>query len=281
MDEPLGLGPSLVIDGLTYPEVNLKRAFTLIELLVVIAIIAVLAAILFPVFARAKEAAHKTQSLSNLRQLSLAWQLYNGDFDDGVMRSSIPEPGKTIYWWGSFDGTTFRPQEGLLYPYTHSHGIAVDPSFPNRLRAVLGLTGYGYNYAYLSPSTYQPPTWEEVAVPVNVSQIEEPSETIAFGSAARINNWSYQTPTLEGSTYLDPPSSDFPGFHGRHNGVGNVVWCDGHAKSAKPRLRPSDFGYGFRAEDFRRENLGDVLPPGCPVDSACEDYFFALTKNQP
>lgn len=59
-----------------------SRGFTLIELLVVIAIIAILAAILFPVFAQAKMAAKKTQDLSNVKQLSLAVQIYGADFDD-------------------------------------------------------------------------------------------------------------------------------------------------------------------------------------------------------
>jgi len=60
----------------------MKKAFTLIELLVVIAIIAILAAILFPVFAQAKEAAKKTQSLSNLKQFGTATAIYEGDSDD-------------------------------------------------------------------------------------------------------------------------------------------------------------------------------------------------------
>ena len=68
----------------------LKRAFTLIELLVVIAIIAILAAILFPVFAQAKEAAKKTQCLSNQKQIGTAAHIYMGDCDD-VMPITRPQ----------------------------------------------------------------------------------------------------------------------------------------------------------------------------------------------
>jgi len=66
---------------------NAKKAFTLIELLVVIAIIAILAAILFPVFAQAKEAAKKTQCLSNMKNVGLGLMLYSGDNDDYYPRS--------------------------------------------------------------------------------------------------------------------------------------------------------------------------------------------------
>ena len=82
-----------------------RRGFTLIELLVVIAIIAILAAILFPVFARAREKARQTSCLSNLKQVGLASNMYLQDYDErlviefyGSMASGLPRPprGKTI-----------------------------------------------------------------------------------------------------------------------------------------------------------------------------------------
>jgi prepilin-type N-terminal cleavage/methylation domain-containing protein len=104
-----------------------KRAFTLIELLVVIAIIAILAAILFPVFAVAKEAAKKTQSLSNVKQIALAVIMYTGDYDDIIPQSEYGrnEDGSVdphVQWYA------------VVYPYVkngdRSHGASgVDQSW--------------------------------------------------------------------------------------------------------------------------------------------------------
>lgn len=242
-------------------KLNPKRAFTLIELLVVIAIVAILAAVLFPVFAQAKEAAKKTASLSNLRQIGLAWQMYAGDADDGACRAWISTPGKTYYWWGSWDGTTLREEEGPLFPYTKGKGIQADPSFPNGLRTAVGFTGYGYNYAYLSPYTGEA---------VSLTRIAKPAETVCFASSARVNNWAFSAPTLEANPLLDPPSYDYPGFQGRHAGRGNIAWCDGHASSRAPRYRIGAFGYGFDASWFTPIHLGDIDGDG---DLTTDDLF--------
>src|ERR1700759_5194353 len=73
-------------------HVMIRKGFTLIELLVVIAIIAILAAILFPVFAQAKEAAKKTTCLSNMKQLTLGVLMYQGDSDDALPMANYPNP---------------------------------------------------------------------------------------------------------------------------------------------------------------------------------------------
>jgi len=79
-----------------------KRAFTLIELLVVIAIIAILAAILFPVFAQAKESAKKTQWISSHKQIGLGLVMYAGDHDDTMVLSN--SGGIGIPGWGATVG---------------------------------------------------------------------------------------------------------------------------------------------------------------------------------
>ena len=249
-----------------------KQAFTLIELLVVIAIIAILAAILFPVFAQAKAAAKKTQALNNLKQIGTAWLMYAADYDDTLMRVSTGSSttGKVIYWWGSFDGTVLRPQEGLLHPYTKNAGVKADPAFPNTLRTTIGLTGYGYNYAYLSPSNYEPPTWQEVPVPVNYGQIADVASTVTFATSARM---SFGLPRqLEGNTYLEPPSSEYPSFHARHNQTGIAVWADGHATSRRARMRTGNFGWGgtFSENEFNPHLLGELDGDG---DLTTDDLF--------
>ncbi len=97
----------------------MRKAFTLIELLVVIAIIAILAAILFPVFAQAKMAAKKTSDLNNTKQIGIAMQIYLADFDDTYMPSNHREDdfsGNEVHWsW-------------MLMPYMKNERIFVSPA---------------------------------------------------------------------------------------------------------------------------------------------------------
>jgi hypothetical protein len=119
----------------------MKKAFTLIELLVVIAIIAILAAILFPVFAQAKVAAKKTTDLSNMKQMATATYMYYGDYDDTLFpyRVKVKSP---FYDDPNVDGGSgaCHPGQGsgnrqwwsvLLYPYIKSYDMFKGPGVAN------------------------------------------------------------------------------------------------------------------------------------------------------
>ncbi|HEY0867162.1 MAG TPA: prepilin-type N-terminal cleavage/methylation domain-containing protein [Fimbriimonas sp.] len=95
---------------------NRNRAFTLIELLVVIAIIAILAAILFPVFAQAKQAAKRTQDLSNVKQITLGFMMYAGDHDDTAPFNRVVENGGD--WWTP----RMKNWKDLTLPYIKTGG---------------------------------------------------------------------------------------------------------------------------------------------------------------
>ncbi len=161
-----------------------RSAFTLIELLVVIAIIAILAAILFPVFAQAKAAAKGTASLSNAKQVGTSFMIYTGDVDDTAPLDVV---------WG---GTSPRTVGGrpvatwayLMLPYTKSADIVQDPLTTNE-PVPAGWTSterytlypeFGYNYSTWSPTTG--PAVDYVRSPISMTAPAAPAETVLLGS---------------------------------------------------------------------------------------------------
>ncbi|MGV3616613.1 MAG: type II secretion system protein [Fimbriimonas sp.] len=170
-----------------------QRGFTLIELLVVIAIIAILAAILFPVFAQAKNAAKKTQALSNVKQLGIAAQMYMADNDD-VFPTGINK--------AAWSGVDLWPQK--MQPYTKNIGIFGSPNDSGAMKTHGADTWMGVGMSFAANGLYDnwccSPNWNHgflLRGPIGFvgekdwldqgkganssSEMTRPAETIMFG----------------------------------------------------------------------------------------------------
>ncbi len=136
----------------------MRRAFTLIELLVVIAIITILAAILFPVFAQTKQAAKKTQCISNLRQLALSSQLYLGDndgalfrhhddwvLDDGSLITNLPATAAECEGGGFGNSQAEKPWAIFFQPYMKNRDFMFCPNDPAARSKFLSRDIIGFN----------------------------------------------------------------------------------------------------------------------------------------
>jgi prepilin-type N-terminal cleavage/methylation domain-containing protein/prepilin-type processing-associated H-X9-DG protein len=130
---------------------NHRKAFTLIELLVVIAIIAILAAILFPVFAQAKEAAKKTACLSNIKQINLSLQMYSTDYDDinspgeyGSGGAAGPHITWTTVVMPYIKNGDFKVNSQGVQVSTGKSGIFQCPSAPKKNEQNADVEGYTY-----------------------------------------------------------------------------------------------------------------------------------------
>lgn len=190
-----------------------RSGFTLIELLVVIAIIAILAAILFPVFSRAREKARQVSCLSNIRQIMTAELMYVGDYDETLPFAASFSP--TWQCWTYFE---------LLEPYTKNTQIYMCPS--DSVGAVdlrmigAGRYSYGPNTKWVANNTrYVHGVPAMGYLSATLADIEYPAEMPLLADAG-------------GVAYSDLTSTVEPA--GRHNGGANVGYADGHAKWLPP-----------------------------------------------
>ncbi len=233
-----------------------KRGFTLIELLVVIAIIAILAAILFPVFSRAREQARKTQCLSNMKQIGTALMMYAQDWDETLPTWAWPcwayAPEGGLAWWEQ------------LAPYTKNWKVFECPSSNSPERAWIPVCypqkwgrpqnsnpiDYGYNERIMNPMNWCD---KGVASTAKLANITAPAETAVIGDGrhavmgavwdgypgtatgiymfwafANGGNWDWSIINCCPPRIID--LNKCIERYSRHTGGSTIVFADGHAK---------------------------------------------------
>lgn len=192
----------------------MRRGFTLIELLVVIAIIAILAAILFPVFARAREKARATSCLSNIKQMALGVLMYTQDYDErlpGVFSQGA------VGQWGVCTCHNWAAWAINIFPYVKNQQIFYCPSYTPSWFATgahCGLNAYGLNHV-LCGQNFGP----------TLADVHYPAECILIADATYyVVTCRYTGAFPRGSYNLTDP---------RHSEGCNVAFVDGHGKWMK------------------------------------------------
>jgi prepilin-type N-terminal cleavage/methylation domain-containing protein/prepilin-type processing-associated H-X9-DG protein len=216
-----------------------SRAFTLIELLVVIAIIAILAAILFPVFARARENARKATCQSNLKQIGLAVMMYVQDYDETYPTADFFTP--TNYWYNVLDPYA-KSKQVFICPdvgkagNAGTTGVATNDYAWNFCGTHYAVQGNGFGWYAAKPCT---PNGTTTAInPVTESLVQEASNTIlisdppsnGYSSGSNLAVASYgglqYIPVLHGGQAYSSSAVTVTDF----SGGGNYLFVDGHVK---------------------------------------------------
>jgi prepilin-type N-terminal cleavage/methylation domain-containing protein/prepilin-type processing-associated H-X9-DG protein len=196
-----------------------RRGFTLIELLVVIAIIAILAAILFPVFAKAREKARQSSCLSNMKQLATAELQYCQDYDETYEPCYTLNP--TVYFTVS------------LGAYIKSDQIFICPG--DNVPFTIASSSSSTKCSYVANYNLHPSPGATAMVVITMTQVRDPANTLSYAPNADGNPTGLTPNQCEptAGTSGSASSSGYPWARvnlTRHNGGANYCFCDGHAK---------------------------------------------------
>lgn len=192
----------------------MRRGFTLIELLVVIAIIAILAAILFPVFSRAREKARQTSCISNLKQIGLAMNMYAQDYDETFPTYYIYVPSLSY---------AERGWPRRIQPYVKNDQVFRCPDVIPPSSDSVDLLRMGYGLAYPYPGGYVTPLAKYQRPAEQVLVVENGATLASEGKDEGRYYWHVNWPATGPYTWESR-------FCTRHNGSGNVLFVDGHVK---------------------------------------------------
>lgn len=228
----------------------MRKGFTLIELLVVIAIIAILAAILFPVFARAREKARQTSCLSNMKQIGLGIMMYANDYDETLPPFLMPYGGNwAARGLGYFDLIQPYVQNVQVYQCpSHRHPFNWQRSEMPNSEGYWGVTatlsyGVAPSNGVITDLLDSNTPWTYSGTGTYLADIRQPANTVLLMETT--NPYVDSAERLGFNTDGTPLPLPESGTLGRmiypHNGMMNAAYCDGHAKAANQFTDPEVF----------------------------------------